>query len=465
MKILKKIWYWIDDRTGISELVAPMMKHLVPPDSKWAYVLGSATLIAFIVQVITGIGLAFMYQPSSGAAYDSLKFISSEAPFGRILRGVHYFGSSTMILLIGLHMIRVYLYGAFKYPREMGWISGVILLGMTVMMGFTGQLLRWDSTGVWSAIVGAAQAGRIPLIGKPMAYLMLGGDTIGGQTLSRIFALHVFLIPGILFAVIGLHIYLVVRNGISEPPKAGRPVDPKTYRKWYHDMLEEKGVPFWPDAAWRDMLFGFLVIIAILLLAVFVGAPPIEDPPDPSNIIASPKPDWYFLWIFGVFALMPRSIEDFALAYAPILVGFFLFAMPFLFNKGERSPWRRPWSIMILLAIITVVSTFWYRGSKSSWSPKFNAQPLPAVVVGDVSQDAKAGSVLFSKKACLYCHTISGNGGQRGPDLSNVADRMNSDELTVKIVNGGVNMPAYGATLTQQELHDLVKFLSTRKHP
>ena len=155
MKTLRKIWNWFDDRTGTTEAINPLADHLVPPDANWLYVFGSATLFCFILQVVTGLALAFLYQPSTGPAYESLKYITSQAYFGHFLRGIHYFGASAMILLVGIHMIRVYLMAAFKYPREMSWISGSILLVLTVTMGFTGQLLRWDSNGVWSAIVGA----------------------------------------------------------------------------------------------------------------------------------------------------------------------------------------------------------------------------------------------------------------------------------------------------------------------
>ena len=222
--------------------------------------LEAATLFCFILQVVTGLALAFLYQPSTGPAYESLKYITYQAHFGHFLRGIHYFGASAMILLVGIHMIRVYLMAAFKYPREMSWITGSILLVLTVTMGFTGQLLRWDSNGVWSAIVGAEQAGRIPFFGKAVAKIFLGGETITGLTVSRFFSIHVFLIPAMLFALIGLHLYLVIRNGISEPPKAGTKVDPANYRKWYQEMLRNKGVPFWPNAGWRDLAFGVLVV-------------------------------------------------------------------------------------------------------------------------------------------------------------------------------------------------------------
>lgn len=463
IKFLKKAWDWFDDRTGTSGLVAPLMEHLVPPGAKWNYVFGSATLFLFILQVITGVALSLMYQPTSSTAYDSLKFITDTAPMGNVLRGIHFYGASAMILFVGIHMIRVYLYAAFKYPREMSWVSGIFLLAMTLGMGFTGQLLRWDSNGVWSAVVGAEQAGRIPVIGESIAHFLLAGETLGGATLSRFFAIHVFLIPALIFGLLAMHLYLVIRHGISEPPKAGNPVDPKTYKKEYEEMLHKEGVPFWPNAAWRDMAFGLAVVLAVILLAVFLGPPEVGTPPDPANINANPRPDWYFLWIFALFAVMPRSIESFAIAVIPVVAGVILLAMPFIFNKGERSPIRRPWSIGIVIFIVMVIGVFWHLGAKSPWSPDLDAKPLPASIVGDVPQLAKEGAVLFHKKACIYCHTVSGIGGKRGPDLTQVGSRMSEEQLTIMIVNGAGNMPAYGGTLSHDELTRLVSFLQTRK--
>ena len=462
MKFFKKVWTWIDDRSGISELVVPMAKHKVPPDSKWLYVFGSATLFCLILQIVTGVSLSLMYQPSSGTAYQSLQFITNHAPLGNFLRGLHYFGASAMILLLGIHMIRVYVMASYKYPRELSWITGVVLLGLTIGMGFTGQLLRWDNNGVWSAVVAAEQAGRIPLIGTDVAHFLLAGKTIGGQTLSRFFSFHVFLIPAMLFTFVGFHIYLVLRNGISEPPKAGRPVEPKKYRSWYKSMLEKKGVPFFPDAAWRDIVFGFSVIIVIVLLAIFVGAPKLSGPPDPSNISVAPKPDWYLLWIYALFALMPPKIESYVIFFGPLIIGMVLLSLPFLSNRGERSPIKRPWAVLGVIVTVSFISAFWMAGIKAPWSPAFNTKPLPAKLVSIDDAAAQHGEKLFYKKGCQYCHSIRGQGGHKGPDLTYVGERLTPREMTIRIVNGGGQMPAFGASLNNKELSDLVAFLQTR---
>lgn len=366
MRRIKKIWRWIDDRSGFSQSILPILKHPVPKGAKWSYVFGSATLFCLMLQVITGVSLALLYQPSSAEAYHSLQFITNEAVLGKVLRGIHYWGASGMIFFVGVHMMRVYITASYKYPREMSWISGVFLLGFTIFMGFTGQLLRWDSNGVWSSVVAAEQLGRFPFIGKYLARLLLGGDTIGGQSLSRFFAFHVFIFPALIFLFVGFHLYLVIKNGISEPPKAGRPVDPKTYRKWYQDLLKREGEPFWPYAAWRDALFGAIVVIAIVCLAVIFGPPHLTAPPDPSNLDASPRPDWYMQAIFALFALMPPKIESYVIVIGPLFTVIALLALPFVSNKGERSPLRRPWAIFGTVCVVVFVISLFRAGLKSN---------------------------------------------------------------------------------------------------
>lgn len=465
MNLFRGIWRWVDDRLGLSDLLGPSLKHLVPRDAKWWYVFGSATLVAFIIQVVTGVALAFSYVPSSSQAYETLRFITDQAPFGHFMRGLHYFGASAMVLMIGAHMAQTFLFGAYKYPREMSWGTGVLLLAFTLAMGFTGQLLRWDQTAAWSVVVAAEQAGRVPIIGNWLATFILGGTTIGGATLSRFFAIHVFVIPAIMFAFIGLHLWLVLRHGISDPPVPGKPVDPRTYKQEYHAELERTGVPFWPDGAWRDFVFGTGVVVAIAVLAWLIGPPHIENPPDPSILHADPRPDWYLLWYFAVLALIPARIEGVVMIAAPIAVGVILLMAPILGNKGERHWSRRPWAIGVVLLAVLMIGSLWIEGANAPWSPNFNAQPLPEKVVGTATGPVAKGAKLFLQHACLNCHLIDGYGGRRGPDLSYVADRLTRDDMIIRIVNGGNNMPAFGNMIKPDDLNAIVAFLQTRHRP
>jgi ubiquinol-cytochrome c reductase cytochrome b subunit len=458
------MWQWFDDRTGTTKLIGPTLSHPVPRGAKWSYVFGSATLFAFMVQVVTGIALATAYVTSTGDAYASLQFITHDT-FGYILRGMHFYGASAMILMVGLHMIQVFLIGAYKFPREMNWLSGVVLLAVTLAMGFTGQLLRWDDIAVWSIFLSASMAGRMPVVGPYIGNFIIAGDQIGGATLSRFYAFHVFFIPALVFGVVALHVWLVLHHGVSEPPEAGRPVDPKTYRAWYHRYLEREGVPFWPDGAWRDVVVGVGMVVVIFLLAWFWGPPTLGKPPDPSDIEAYPRPDWYFLWLFAALALLPAGIEDYFIIVAPLVIALVLLGLPFFANAGERSPRRRPWAVGIVIVVVVMIGALWRAGERAPWSPNFAAQPLPAQAVAASSGQAQQGALLFHAKGCQFCHTFAGQGGQRGPDLTLVSDRLPTEQIAISILNGRTNMPAFAGTLTPEEVNDLIAFLQSRKAP
>jgi len=280
--------------------------------------------------------------------------------------------------------------------------------------------------------------------------------------LSRFFAWHVFFLPALVFFLVGLHLWLVLKHGISEPPELGQPVDKATYRQRYAELLRRDGVPFWPDAAWRDVVFGAGVVSVVALLAVVIGPPALGAPPDPSILEAYPRPDWYFLWYFAVLALTPQHLETVVIVFAPLIFGAVLLLIP-VFNTGERSVRRRPWAAIVVLLIVSVIGTFWVAGQRAPWSPDFNAEPLAAATVRDSSAPVIAGAKLFHDKGCEFCHAISGQGGKRGPDLTLVATRMSPLEMVGRITNGGPNMPAYVSSLSQDELNAIVAFLATRK--
>jgi ubiquinol-cytochrome c reductase cytochrome b subunit len=462
MNVLKQVWSWFDERSGLTEMLKPAFDHPVPPNATWMYVFGTATLFSFVLQAVTGIILALSYVPSTTGAYESLQYITNDAFLGGVLRGIHYFGASSMVLFVGIHLIRVFLTGAFKFPRELNWLTGSILLLLTIGNAFTGQLLRWDQNAIWTALVGGMQASRVPFIGVYLARFFISGDVVSGATLTRFFVLHVFILPGSIIGIVGLHLYLVLRHGISEPPKAGRPVDPATYRQWYQDLLDRVGEPFWPNSAWRDVLFSTAMILVIVLLGAFVGAPALTQPPNPSIVQALPRPDWYLLWYFAVLALLPPGLEPWIIVGAPLLLIVWLVLVPFASRKGERHPMRRPLSTLFVITVVVAIGVMWNEGAKAPWSPAFDAQPLPESVIGVSSGPVHQGGQLFYQKGCEYCHTVNGYGGTRGPNLSTIGNQRDAAQLTVRILHGGINMPAFGGILDPTEVQDLVTFLESR---
>jgi ubiquinol-cytochrome c reductase cytochrome b subunit len=291
----------------------------------------------------------------------------------------------------------------------------------------------------------------------------LGGDVLGGATLSRFYSTHVFFLPGIIYVLIALHLFLVLRNGISDRPKRGKLVTIPGYKKEYEELVKKEGEPFWPNAAWRDIVFGSCVVLVIVGLAIVYGAPALGRPPDPTLIDAQPRPDWYLLWYFAVLSLLPHGTEDFVIVFAPLLFGAMIFFLPLISNRGERHPARRPWAIVIVISAVTIIASFTVAGYQSNWSPDFHPKPIPDSVVASHDRQVQTGAHLFFDKACINCHQIAGQGGKRGPDLSLIAERLSRDDLIIRIVNGGTNMPPFGPSLKAEELSAIVSFLETRK--
>ena len=210
---------WIDERTSLSPTVRWLLFRKVPRGTNWAYTLGSATLFAFLSQAVTGVFLAMYYRPdAANGAYESIRNIDDNVFLGQFVRGMHKWGASVMIILIFLHMGRVFFYGAYKYPRELTWIIGVVLMILTLAMGFTGYLLPFDQRSYWATIVGVNINGTGPFIGPYLSDFLRAGPEFGATTLSRFYAIHMLLIPGLIAALIGIHLWLVSKLGITAPP-------------------------------------------------------------------------------------------------------------------------------------------------------------------------------------------------------------------------------------------------------
>jgi ubiquinol-cytochrome c reductase cytochrome b subunit len=210
------------------------------------------------------------------------------------------------------------------------------------------------------------------------------------------------------------------------------------------------------------VVFGAAMVATVTLLAVIVGPPELGPPPDPSILEAYPRPDWYFLWYFAVLAMVPHHLETIIIVAGPLVFGALLLLVP-MFNRGERSVRRRPMAALLVVFIWTMIIVFWFAGERADWSPDFAAAPLPAQVVRSTDPAVVEGATLFHQKGCEFCHAVSGYGGKRGPELSDVAARMSPDQITARITNGGPNMPAYARVLTPEETRAIVAFLNTRR--
>jgi ubiquinol-cytochrome c reductase cytochrome b subunit len=240
-------------------------------------------------------------------------------------------------------------------------------------------------------------------------------------------------------------------------------VDPKTYRQRYAEHVHKVGVPFWPDAGWKDVVFALAVGSIVLVLAVWLGPPELGGKADPTVVEAYPRPDWYFLWYFALLALIPPNIEDVFIIGFPLLIGLLFLMLPFVAPAGERSPRRRPWAVGIVGLFGVSVAALVQVGLNAPWSPDLGNLMLPQRVTQGLSPTALQGARVFEQKGCINCHRLGGVGGQRGPDLSQVGSRLSTDALTWRILNGGRNMPAYGSSLSPADVSALLEFLASRQ--
>jgi len=450
-----EIFNWFERRLGLFGPSIEAAEHEVPSNtSSWWYVFGSAATIILVLQVMTGILLALVYAPSASNAWLSLEFLDHNVKLGWFLRAMHGWGSDFMVAIVLIHLAQVFLFGAYKFPRELTWIVGVFLLLMTLGMAFTGQVLRFDQDAYWGLGIGASIVSRVPWIGGPLVDFMLGGPIIAGPTLSRFFTLHVFVIPGILLALVGLHLLMVLRLGINDWPMPGRLVSNK--------LAHETGIPFVPDAAWKDAVFAAAIMLAIMACALWFGPFGPTGQPDPTIIETAPKPDFAFLWIYAVLAYLPPSLETPVLFIAPVVGIGVMLLLPLVSGEGEKHWSRRPVAVLMVAVIAVTLGAFTRLGMYTPWSPIMNAwtsDSIPPAYLKGRTPLEREGALVLQNKQCRNCHSIGGAGGLRGPALDTVSSHMTEDQIIRQVLQGGGNMPAYGNALNPSETTALVHFL------
>jgi ubiquinol-cytochrome c reductase cytochrome b subunit len=460
-----ELYNWMEHRLGLAKPIVEAAEHPIPASSaSWWYVFGSAAMVLLVLQVVTGILLALVYVPSASQAWNSLQFLNHNITLGWFLRAVHGWGSNFMIAIVLIHMTQVFLFGAYKFPRELTWIVGVLLLLLTLGMAFTGQVLRFDQDAYWGLGIGASITSRVPGVGGLLVHALLGGPIIGGATLSRFFALHVFVIPGILLASAGVHVWMVLRLGINEWPMPGRLVRKSTYERQYHELVQRDGMPFVPDAVWKDAVFAAAILLAVITCAFFFGPFGPSGQPDPTIIQTAPKPDFAFLFIYAVLAFLSPSLETPFLLIVPVIVIGALLLLPLVAGEGEKHWSRRPIAVLMVALIAVTLGVFTRLGTYTPWSPIMDAwtsDPTPTQYLHGRTPLERQGALVLQEKQCRNCHSLGGLGGLRGPALDSIAARMTEDQITRQVLQGGGNMPSYGNALNPSETTALVHFLLT----
>ena len=344
---MSKIGDWIDKRTGLSGPIRGFLNYPVPKyvHQNVLYILGGLTLIMFLLQAITGIMLAFYFDPSPEGAYNSVDFITYQLPLGWLIRGIHHYGSSAMVILVALHMLRTYFFSAYKKPREINWITGVVLLFVTLAFGFTGYLLPWDQKGYWATRVGTQIAGSVPLIGDTLMQLMRGGPNLGQATLTRFYATHILLLPAMIALLIAVHIFQLRYHGMSPAITEKSKAQSKSF------------VPFFPYWALHDALAG----LGLLALLVFLSATqraPLEFPADPTSGNFVPRPEWYFLFYYQALKYVPGALEPVATVLIPLFIFGSMILLPFIDKGEERRPWKKPVTTIAAIFYIVVIVGF-----------------------------------------------------------------------------------------------------------
>jgi ubiquinol-cytochrome c reductase cytochrome b subunit len=420
---------WLESRIGYTGIIKMMLEEPVPGGARWWYVFGSVLAFILTLQLLTGILLASFYAPSSTTAWASVAFIQDQLTMGWFIRGLHSMGASAMVVLSCVHLGQVLLFGAYKAPREMNWVVGVGMLGLVLAFGLTGYLLPWDQKGYWATQVATSIIGTTPVVGGALKKLLQGGSLYGNYTLTHFYALHTYVLPAIIIGLLLLHLYLFRRHGVTPKWRVSR------------EDLAKNTQPFWPDQLVRDMIACAITFMVIVLLVLRTHGAELEAPADPSSSYVA-RPEWYFLPLFQLLKYFEGPLEVIGTMVLPGLAGALLIGLPFIDRSHTRDPRRR---LAVLLGAVVgfggvvALGVLASRGDKAS--EYFRRQRIEAQEKSETARKLalqgvppEGGVAVFRndpyalarelwEEKCTGCHSLTGAGGEKGPDLANYNSR------------------------------------------
>lgn len=475
---------WIESRTGFVSMTRDFLTEDVPGGASYWYVFGSATLFAMILQIVTGIFLTFYYAPSAATAWESTVAIYQN-PFQHFVLSLHYWGASAMIALVFLHLLQVLIWGAYKSPRELQWIVGVLLLVVTLVLGLTGYLLPWDLNAYAASQVALNITGTAPIAGPLIQNVLQGGGTMGTATINRFFGLHVWLMPAVLVLLVGAHLAIFRFNGSAGPVR--------------DDRRGMKPGRFWPDQMFMDGFISLLVFFIIVFLS-FVLPPFLDAKADPTNSTFIPYPAWYFLALFGLLNLVPPAFELLATIVVPTLFLIIVLILPWLDRSTTRNLASRAgvlWGTFI--AVVVIIGLSFYSqisikgkealappsqseanilASAQAATPATSAASSGATAAGAASSpvaqsaSAVAGGKVFATN-CSTCHGATGMGLPGSfPPLANNPVVVGDPQKVIGIVLGGLHgsivvagatyngqMPAWKSTLSTSDIANVITYI------
>jgi ubiquinol-cytochrome c reductase cytochrome b subunit len=379
---------WLDHRTGFRAIRHVLLEEPLPPGTGWWFTFGSLLLFGLTIQIVTGTLLALFYAPTPDHAWDSVRYITTSVRGGHVLRGLHHWGASLVVVTAVVHLIRVVIFGSYRAPRETNWIVGLILLQIILAFGLTGYLLPWDQRAYWATVVTINISKLTPFAGDFVAGLLRGGPDIGALTLTRWYGVHVLVLPPALIGLTAVHLFLMRRHGISGP------ITPR----------EGESRPFFPYQAARDLT---VAIVAGILLAVLAwkGAPALEAPADPTASDYIPRPEWYFLGLFQLLKYFPGRLEVVGAIVIPGAVMTLLALLPWIDRARSRGLRDRRWLLTGLGVFVAGVTTLTVLG----------AMDKPKTSATEWNVREKAGLVLMQGSTCASCHSESGMAGPIDP--------------------------------------------------